>query len=265
MTESHVQSLRRALAILRELNRRNNTTVDQLHRMTGLPKPTIVRLLGTLVEEGLVAKAERGIGYHVMSGVLALSAGYRGGPLISEAGRPWANDLTRRLQWPAVIAVPDQGRVAVVVSTLTESAISPYHAAVGTRFGLLTHAIGRAYIAYCPPAERKILLKMLAVSSHAEDTPPDLERVLSAVVKTVRRQGYARRDPALDPRVDAVAVPILQGGVVLGTIGLSFFRSAVSDDMLVESLVPALKEASEAITSSIERLQRGPQVNKGNA
>jgi IclR family mhp operon transcriptional activator len=231
--------------------------VDQLHRATGLPKPTVMRLLGTLGAAGLVTKGERGIGYHVTSDVLSLSAGFHGGPLVAEAGRPWATELTRRLRWPAAIAVPDGGRIAISVSTAASSAVSPFHASIGVRFSLVTRALGRAYLAACPEEERRILLRMLAASSDPEDNPPNLERVVRAMVATVRRQGYALRDPKVEPRSsNTVAVPIMLGEAVAGTIGLSYFRSAVSQRALVEELVPALKQASREITASMERLQR---------
>nr|WP_246602439.1 helix-turn-helix domain-containing protein [Falsiroseomonas tokyonensis] len=246
----------RALSILRELNRQQTTTVDQLHRVTALPKPTVMRLLGTLAAAGLVAKGERGIGYRVTSDVQTLSAGFHGGPLVAEAGRPWAADLTRRLRWPAAIAVPDGGRILIAASTAASSTVSPFHATVGVRHSLVTRALGRAYLACCPEAERRILLRLLAASPNHEDNPPKLDRVVRAIVATVRRQGYALRDPKVEPRSsNTVAVPILQGASVAGTIGLSFFRSAVSHRMLVEELVPALQQASREITAAMDRLQ----------
>jgi IclR family mhp operon transcriptional activator len=232
--------------------------VDQLHRATLLPKPTIMRLLGTLSAAGLVTKGERGIGYHITSEVLALSAGFHGGPLVAEAGRPWASDLTRRLRWPAAIAVPDGGRVAISVSTAGSSALSPFHATIGVRHSLVTRALGRAYLAWCPEEERRILLRMLAASSDPEDNPPNLERVVRAMIASVQRLGYALRDPKVEPRSsNTVAVPIMLGESVAGTIGLSYFRSAVSQRALVEELLPALKQASREITASMERLRGG--------
>jgi IclR family mhp operon transcriptional activator len=50
-----VQSVQRALALLTELNRQRVTSVGELHQRTGLPKPTIVRLLETLIAEGFSA------------------------------------------------------------------------------------------------------------------------------------------------------------------------------------------------------------------
>ena len=254
-----VQSVLRALALLRELNRQRTTTVEQLHRATALPKPTIMRLLGTLAADGLVAKGERGIGYRVTSAVTALSAGFHGGPLVAEAGKPWAEELTRRLSWPAAIAVADEGRVVISLSTMADSSISPFHAAIGVRFSMVTRALGRAYLAFCPEPERRILLRMLAASPEPEDNPPNLERVVRGMVATVRRQGYALRDPGVEPRnSDTVAVPILLGESVAGTIGLSYFRSAVSHTTLTTVLVPGLQEAARQIAASMDRLQLPP-------
>lgn len=259
MKEPPVQSVLRAVAVLEVLNRRRSTTVEELHRATGLPKPTLMRLLGTLGVAGLVAKGDRGVGYHVTSGVLALSAGFHGGPLVAEAGRPWAVALTRRLRWPAAIAVPDGERVAVCVSTVADSNVSPFHARVGVRFSLLTRAIGRAYIAWCPDKEREIVLSLLAASPDPEDNPPRLEETVRSLVAAMRRQGYALRDPSVEPRSsDTVAVPILLGGRVAGTIGLSYFRSAVGHAVLVGELVPALWEASRGIAAAMAQLRAGP-------
>ena len=54
-----VQSVQRALRLLAELNRQRVTSVAELHRRTGLPKPTIVRLLETLQAEGFIANDRR--------------------------------------------------------------------------------------------------------------------------------------------------------------------------------------------------------------
>lgn len=216
-----------------------------------------MRLIGTLSQAGLVAKGSRGIGYHVTAEVLALSAGFHGGPLVVEAGRPWAADLTRRLRWPAAIAVQEGGRIVIGYSTAADSSVSPFHGTIGLRHSLVTRALGRAYLAWCPEAERRILLRMLAASADAEDRPPNLERVVRAMIATVRRQGYALRDPKVEPRSsNTVAVPIMLGEQVAGTIGLSFFRSAVTQRSLAEELVPALKQASREITASMQRLRR---------
>src|SRR5262249_61180591 len=102
--DPNVQSVRRALHLLAEMNRQRLTTVRYLHAATGLPKSTIVRLLRTLAAAGYVANDKRQGGYLVTSHVQSLSCGYHGDPLLVEAGRPWAVEFTRRPRWAIAIA-----------------------------------------------------------------------------------------------------------------------------------------------------------------
>ena len=86
-----VQSVLRALEILNDLNTRRVTRVGELHHSTGLPKPTIVRLLETLIPEGFAASDNRLGGYQVTSDVDALGSGFHSAPMVVEAARPWAS------------------------------------------------------------------------------------------------------------------------------------------------------------------------------
>jgi IclR family mhp operon transcriptional activator len=54
-----VRGLTRGLAILRALNENNYATALQLSRITGLPRPTVYRLLDTLIAAGYVAHGTR--------------------------------------------------------------------------------------------------------------------------------------------------------------------------------------------------------------
>jgi IclR family mhp operon transcriptional activator len=251
-----VQSVQRALAILIELNRQRVTSVGELHQRTGLPKPTIVRLLETLIAEGFAASDSRLGGYQVTSKVAALNSGFHGAPMVIEAARPWAIDLTRKLKWPAAVAVLQEDAVFVRFSTIPDSPLSPFHATINLRLSLMSRALGRAYLAYCPKEERQLLVRMLSASSHAEDRPKNLARAVQQMVRATRSRGFAERDPNVEPKNSAtIAVPIMSHGLVLATLGLTYFRSAVQRSTLSESLVPALKETSARIEQSIEAMR----------
>ena len=47
-----VEPVRRSFAILEALSRRPHGTISELTAETGLPRPTVVRLLQTLIELG---------------------------------------------------------------------------------------------------------------------------------------------------------------------------------------------------------------------
>jgi len=247
-----VQSVQRALRLLAELNRQRVTSVGELHQRTGLPKPTIVRLLETLQVEGLISNDRRLGGYQVTSQVASLSNGFHGAPLIVEAARPWALELTRRVKWPVAVGVLEAGAIVVRYSTIPDSPISPFHATINMRLSLVARSLGRAYLAFCTKEERKLLLRMLATSRHEEDRPRNLPKVVEQIVRATRNRGFAHRDPNVDPKnSDTIAVPIMDGERVLATYGLTYFRSAVTRSDLIGALVPALKESRAAIEKNL--------------
>ncbi len=102
-----VRSIERMLAVLQALNRQPVSSVGYLRDVTGLPKPTLVRILRTLVRAGYLTNDPRQAGYQLTSLVTSLSCGYHGDPLVVESGRLWAINLTRQLKWPVSTAVFD--------------------------------------------------------------------------------------------------------------------------------------------------------------
>ena len=164
-----VEAASRTLLLLEELNRHRVTSIDRLHKATGLPKSTVVRLMKSLCAMGYAANDRRQGGYAVASRVKSLSNGFHGDPLVVEAARPWALAFTRQYHWPIAIAVLERSSVVVRFSTIPDSPVSPFHGTLNMQLSLLGRALGRAYLAFCPVSERSMLLDMLARSQEAED------------------------------------------------------------------------------------------------
>lgn len=250
-----VVSASRTLDLLAALNERTISSVDQLHRRTDLPKATVVRLLQTLVALGFVTNDRRQGGYQVTSQVKSLSCGFHGDPMVIEAGRVWAIGLTQRHKWPVSIAMLDQDQVIVRFSTISDSAISPFHGTINRRLSLVSRALGRAYLAFCPAQERAILMDMLVHSGRAEDALGSDRSQMLKTLAVIRRRGYALRDPLVEPRnSNTVAVPILKGDRVLATLGLTYFSSAVRDPTTLGVLVAEVQKAAARIGESIQAL-----------
>ena len=257
MAEVPVESVRRAIQLLHELNRQRVSSVRHLHHATGLPKPTIVRLLDTLIALGYVVNDRRQGGYQVTSLVRSLSAGYHGDPLVIEASRPWAIAFTRKFQWPVAIAVLDRDAVVVRFSTIPDSPVSPFHATVNKRLQLLSRALGRAYIAFCPPAERSLLLDMLASSDDREDEPARDRDAALSLLAAIKRAGFAERSAAVEPKSSStLAVPVVLGRQVLATVGVTYFTSAIPRTEAIARYVPALKEMARNIQASVVLLKQ---------
>src|SRR4029450_2283053 len=90
--------------------------------------------------------------------------------------------------------------MVVRFSTTRESPMSPFHATVNMRLPLLTRAMGRAYLAFCPTAERKYILGVLARSAHPEDRVARHPEEVREIIARVRRNGFAEGAPDVQPR-----------------------------------------------------------------
>jgi IclR family mhp operon transcriptional activator len=177
--------------------------------------------------------------------------------MVIEAARPWAIDLTRKLKWPVSIAVLEKDAVVVRFSTIPDSPMSPFHATINMRLSLVSRGLGRAYIAFCPKEERQLLVRMLASSKYREDRPKNLTAIVQHLVRSIRAKGFAERDPNVEPKSsNTIAVPVMVDGRVLATLGLTYFRSAVSPATQIGTLLPALKDAAQRTEQSIDAMRR---------
>lgn len=249
-----VRSVERAIELLQCLNRQPISTLDLLHRQTGLPKPSLVRLLQTLVSRGLVNHAPQHGAYYLTSAVHTLSCGYHSEPRIIEAAAPVADAFTASFKWPVAVAVFDTDAMVVRYSTIAQSPLSLLHSTINMRLSLVSRALGRAYLAFCPPDEQEIILGLLTQSTDPEDEPAaDLQKVM-ATLEEVRTRGYAVRNPAVRPVSNTLALPIFENGRVAASFGLTWFSSALSQEEAVSTLYPAMKEAADKISARLKAL-----------
>ena len=252
-----VEAAARTLLLLEELNRHRVASLDSLHRATGLPKSTVVRLMKSLCAMGYAANDRRQGGYAVASRVKSLSNGFHGDPLVVEAARPWALAFTEQYHWPIAIAVLDKTSVVVRFSTIPDSPVSPFHGTINMQLSLLRRALGRAYIAFCPAGERSMLLDMLARSREPEDQLAADRRRALALLAAIRKQGFAERDPMVEPRSSGtIAVPIVNNQRVLATAGMTYFMSAVDRADIVRHYLPLMKALADNIAVSVASLRQ---------
>lgn len=246
-----VRSVERAIELLQCLNRQPISTLDLLHKQTGLPKPSLVRLLQTLVANGLVNHAPQHGAYYLTSAVQALSCGYHSEPRIIEASAPVADALTAKFKWPVAIAVFDTDAVVVRYSTIAQSPLSLLHSSINMRLSLVTRALGRAYLAFCPPDEQKVILRLLA-HSHAPDDQlaHDLPAMMAMLGET-RQRGYALRSPAESSASNTLALPIFEAERVVASLGLTWFSSALSTEEAIARFYPQLRIATQKITTRL--------------
>ena len=258
-----VKSVQKALHLLQELNKRPFNSVSELHQALKLPKPTIIRMLRTMQEAGFVYHDRRQGGYQITSLARTLSQGFEGIPMVVEAGREPAVELTRNLRWPSSIGIFDQNAIMVRYSTAPDSPVAPFQSSVNMRLSLATRALGRAYLAFCPGPDIENAVSRLASSGHPEDQWASDQEVLLRLLERIRQQGFAQRCPSIKPHTSTVAVPIRHDGRVLASLGLTFYTSAVKPYEVRRRILPEMERRRDEIESHFSRLfadQRVPAL-----
>lgn len=243
-----LRSAGRVLEVLAVLNRHATARVRDIAAETGLPAATVVRVLETLQALGYVGKLDRLGGYHATARVQDLSAGYHGLPVVLETVCARAEEITRQVHWPVSVAVLEGDAMVVRYSTIPRSPMAHRQSTINMRLNLLRRAHGRAWLAFCPAAERTHLEALLHETCGEAG---DLQGQIAAMrVECARaaRAGYARRDPLLDPQTTSLAVPVFHEGRLVATLGVTCFTRTLTDPGV---LVAALRAAAEGISPPV--------------
>ena len=241
-----VHGLEKGLAVLRALNSGGPSSAASLAAATELPRPTVHRILETLLEAGYVSRGEaRGI-YRLAPLVRLLADGYHADDLIADVAQPIISRLCDEIVWPTDILTYGDGMMTVRATTHPRSPLSIHRAIVGARFPLLSTASGQLYLSFCAAPARREILAMIRRRPGPDATKLRNGFAVDDMVRATRRRGYAfirHRSPA---RTSSIAVPILDGRIV-ACLTVIWITSAMSLDEATRRLLPALKKAAAAI------------------
>lgn len=243
-----VRSLERGLRLLQAMNRAPHASVTQLAREVGVPRSTAYRLLDTLVGLGFVSLDEGG--YSLRRDVRTLSDGFIDEAWIAPAWREMV-ELSRTLIWPVSLFTSEAATMVIRRTTHELSSLSIDYGMSGRRLPITETAAGRVYLAFCPAAERRLILSMPAAYT---TTPTPLDRsILEDRLGDVRRRGFDTRVGGVVARTGSLAVPILVEGRVLCCMSLIFIASGISIERVVADFEEPMKAAAARISAAVVR------------
>jgi IclR family mhp operon transcriptional activator len=256
-----VNAVCRALHVLKVANEKSVATVNSIYLETKIPRPTIVRMLETLMHEGYVVRDNMCGGYRVTEKVAELSAGYGGISRVIEVARPLAIGLTRQIKWPIGLGVLSGDAIEILYWTGTISPVVHTNTVLGLRPDLLKSAMGRAYMAFCDEEERERHIRRLRAEGRSDFGARE-ETVFRYLLDRIRRAGYATRDPRTEPvRMSTFGVPILEGTKVAAVMSVSFFRSSLAAKDVEEQVVRPFLETRVNIEHALEFITNRPRLD----
>lgn len=238
-------SASRALALLRSLNLRPVSAVAELARDTGISKPSVVRLLAILIEDGYVQRAPRAGSYMLTREVLSLSAGFANDSTLVSIARPVMEELTREISWPSALGIFEAGHMVVRHSTIPSSPLAWFRTTLHMRLSLTGSAMGQVHLACCRPRVRAQLLAASGV------TDKSAEEVSEEFFELVRERGYGLRLASADQPTFSISVPILARKKAVASLSVTIFARAMTLDQAVSRYVKKMRTAAAAIGSAL--------------
>lgn len=251
---STVQSVDRAVTILELLAHQGALGVTELSRELSVHKSTAARLVGALLQRGLVEQIEDRGKYRLGAGILRLAGATTARLDLVQEARPICRDLSASTGETVNIAVLATNS-ALYIDQVTGHLSSSYNW-VGQHIPLHATSNGKVLLSGLPEPEVTQLTRELP--AYTPDTITS-RTALATVLQEVRRHGYAVARNELDTGLTAVAAPIRNShGEIVASVSVSgpTFRFGP----LVADAIPTIKEAAGRISARLGAPPIGPSV-----
>jgi IclR family mhp operon transcriptional activator len=247
-----IRALNRGLEVLTELNRLERAAINTLASAVDLPRTTTYRILETLRLAGYVERDAHDDCYRPTIRVRALSEGFDDEALVAHIAKPLLANLGAQIVWPVAIATPSGATMMIRETTDRESPLALEQYSAGVRVPMLASAAGRAYLAYCSPAQRDSLLELLARSSLPEDRLARNRAEVERLLNETRAQGYgmAHRARRVSEEI-SLAIPVRAKDRILATVTVRYAATAVPLRSAVEQFLPKMREVAQKIESQL--------------
>ena len=259
-----IRGLERGLKVLRFLHSEPISSLHDIHRATAISKPSLLRILNTLEQAGVVAR-RLADGRYRLSAFTDVARKRDRHDRVAEAAGPVLARLCQKVKWPSDLFVPAGGCMERRETSVPHSpfVLLRRDERVGFRVGWLMTGVGRAYLAWCPEKEREVTLRTLRKSNNPEDWLARDPRKLERTFSEVRRRGYATRDPSYvsgpyggnpaDDGAAAIAVALFDGRRVHGAINFRWIRTAFTVEDFAARHLADLQDAAREIVASLQR------------
>ncbi|WP_112238349.1 IclR family transcriptional regulator [Kribbella monticola] len=240
-----VQSIERAFGLLEVMADAGGMLgLSQLATASGLPLPTIHRLVRTLVDLGYLRQEPS---RQYVLGPKLVRLGESSSRMLSVWARPHLAHLVDELGESANMAMLDGDQIVYLAQVPSRHSMRMF-TEVGRR--VLPHctAVGKAIFSQLPESEVRELLQRTGMPKHTENTITDPDAFMTQVQGT-QEQGYATDEGEQEVGVRCVAVPVPD---VPSRLAISISGPAGRmTETLVSRAVPLLTEAAKSLSEDL--------------
>ena len=241
-----VQSVQRAFDLLEiVVAGGGEMAIGEISTASGLPLPTIHRLLRTLVERGYMRQLPSrryALGFRLVPLGVAANA------MVGDAAREVLHSLVDELGETANLAVLSGDHAEYVAQVPSRHAMRMF-TEVGRRVELHCTGVGKALLAQLDEAQVAGIVGRVGLPAYTEHTI-STEAALRDELAAIRGRGHALDEQEQELGVRCVAVPIATGPASWMAVSVSGPLTRMSDDV-VGRAVPLLETAAQRLAASL--------------
>jgi len=248
-----VTALARGLDILRCFTRKDRELGNgEIAARTGLAPATVSRLAFTLTQMGCLDYSPETGRYALAVGVLALGNAYLGSLDVRSVARPMMQRLADELPATVSLGAPDPASLHMVYLEICQGAGQMFRISmeVGARVPHGMTAMGRAYLAALPPAEREERLEV-----YRRDAPraqwPGIRDGIERAVRDYERYGFCLSVGEWNKDVWAVGAPMVsREGARILAFNCSGPMFDITRQKIVQEVGPQLLQLRDRVAES---------------
>ncbi|MDI2028980.1 IclR family transcriptional regulator [Saccharopolyspora sp. TS4A08] len=240
-----VQSVERTFELLELMaDAGGEVALSELADKSGLPLPTIHRIIRTLVNSGY-ARQQPSRRYAL--GPRLIRLGETASRALGSWARPYLAELTEVTGESANMAVLDGTQIVYVAQVPSPHSMRMF-TEVGRRVDAHATAVGKAVMATMPADEVTQLLSRTAMNPQTERTITDVEAMHEELGR-IREQGYAVDDgeQEVGVRCYAVAVPGAPAGAGISISGPEGRMTRIATD----EIIPVMQRLARSLSTEL--------------
>jgi IclR family transcriptional regulator, pca regulon regulatory protein len=222
--------------------------IKDLVELSGIPMPTVFRLVVTLEGEGYLERTPEGL-VRPGTGVLALGFAAMQGLDLVQTSSSIVRELASTTGETVNLGVLYGDQVLFVARVPTRTSLVSADIRIGSTVPAVYSSIGKVLLAHLDDGE---LSELITDASFRGTLGPRAVQTLGALrpqLESARRRGYlVQRDEAM-PGLSSIAAPVRQaGGAVVAAVNVAVPSSEYTNKHLVDGFLSPLLVACREIT-----------------
>ena len=244
-----VQSLDKALIVLKAVSEGDGLSLTDLAGITGITSPTVYRALSTMQQHGIVHFDEAAQLWSIGSGAFRIGNSFLRKTSIIEQSRPVMQQLMRDTHETANLGMVDDGDVIFLSQVETHEPIRAFHRP-GSKGAIYASGIGKILFAYMDDGAARRVLSRMQLQQFTEHTMTDVESLIAQKAE-MQQAGYSYDNEERTLGMRCIAAPIFNSyGEAVAAISVSGPTSRIRQDD-VDKLALLVKQSAATITSNI--------------